>query len=152
MSSRLLVRPYRAGSAPRFALALFLIAAATASAEQRWSGKVTDASGSGLAGVAASFDAQRAVTDETGRFIFALPAAGTWALELSAGPYSTTRQITLPPPSGEQLVIVVDWPLVIQETQEVYAVSKRTERLMEAPAGGVETVTSRLSGSHVTRP
>ncbi|MCP3964092.1 MAG: TonB-dependent receptor [bacterium] len=145
MFSRFPIRRQPAGTVLCAALALVFAFAGAAPAEQRWSGKVTDPSGEGLAGVEAGFDGRRQVSDEHGRFTFTLPAAGTYALELSAGPYSTTRQIALPLPTGEDFAITVDWPLVIQERQEVYAVSKRVERLVEAPAAVTSLLPSELA-------
>ncbi len=126
-------------------LAFALAFAATALAESRWPGRVTNLDGGGLSGVEVSLAGKHDVTDEDGRFRFDQLEAGTYTLELSVGPYSARRQVTFPRPSGEVLIIAVDWPFVIQETQEVYAVSKRAERLVEAPAAVTSLLPSELA-------
>ncbi len=113
-------------------------------AEQRISGRVVNPEGDGFPGVEVSVADQRRVTDGDGAFDFDQLEAGTYELELRVGPYSTRRRVTFPRPNGEPLVIAVDWPFVVHETQEVYSVSKRAERLVEAPAAVTSLLPSEL--------
>ena len=147
-------RRHRAWTPPRFGtvvhLGYTLALAGVAVAEHRLSGTVTNSQGYGLAGVEVSLAgaggaAAEDVTGQDGAFSFAQLEAGTYALELSVGPYSARRQVTLPAPTGEELAIAVDWPFVVQETQEVFAVSKRAERLVEAPAAVTSLLPSELA-------
>ncbi len=122
----------------------FAAFAGAAFAEHRLSGKVANL-GHGLSGVEVSLAGRRDVTGADGVFSFNGLEAGTYTLELSVGPYSHHQEVTLPRPTGEELLINVNWQLVYQETQEVYAVSKRAERLVEAPAAVTSLLPSELA-------
>lgn len=76
-----------------------------------------------------------AITDAEGRFEIADLAPGIWALSFSLG----TDLDTVPPlevtaGSTTRVMKTVDWMHIVAETLTVYSASRRTERIVEAPA------------------
>ena len=112
-----------------------LVALPLLAANGRITGHITRADGSGIGGVIVQVvELSRAVTTEAdGGFTLDVPA-GTYTLNFVAGDQAATESVTV---TGGQTATVnkqVDWRLSIAETITVYSASRRTERVVEAPA------------------
>jgi outer membrane receptor for ferrienterochelin and colicins len=115
---------------------LTLLAAPLFAANGRISGRITRSDGSGIGGVIVQVvELSRAlVTESDGTFSMDVPE-GTYSLQFVAGDQATTENnVTV---TGGQTTTVnkqVDWRLSVAETITVYSASRRTERVVEAPA------------------
>lgn len=123
-------------------LILTLLAAPLYAANGRISGRITRSDGSGIGGVIVQVvELSRAIVSEPdGSFTLDVPE-GTYTLNFVAGDQAATETVTV---AGNQTATVnkqVDWRLSIAETITVYSASRRTERVVEAPAA--VTVVSR---------
>ena len=123
-------------------LILTLLAAPLFAANGRISGRITRSDGSGIGGVIVQVvELSRAIVSEPdGSFTLDVPE-GTYTLNFVAGDQAATETVTV---AGNQTATVnkqVDWRLSIAETITVYSASRRTERVVEAPAA--VTVVSR---------
>ena len=118
-------------------LGFLLLFSATAlfAADGRISGRITRSDGSGIGGVIVSVsDAGRAVlTDSSGEFTMSVPA-GTYALQFVAGDQVANETVTVTAGNTTRVDKKVDWNLSIAETITVYSASRRTERVVDAPA------------------
>lgn len=90
--------PHRSGLAPWMAIGCLVGAAATAGAQSRTRGEVTDEWDNPLAGVTVTAEPtgpgspQTAVTDEDGRFEFGLLSSGDWFFTAEVDGYQGVRQ------------------------------------------------------------
>lgn len=115
---------------------LTLVAAPLFAANGRISGRITRSDGTGIGGVIVQVvELSRAViTEADGSFTLDVPE-GTYTLTFTAGDQATTENNVRV--TGGQTTTVnreVDWQLSIAETITVYSASRRTERVVEAPA------------------
>ncbi|HEY0143782.1 MAG TPA: TonB-dependent receptor [Thermoanaerobaculia bacterium] len=118
-------------------LGCLLLFSATAlfAADGRITGRITRADGSGIGGVIVSVsDAGRAVlTDSSGEFTMSVPP-GTYAVQFVAGEQVASETVTVTSGTTTRIDKKVDWNLSIAETITVYSASRRTERVVDAPA------------------
>jgi outer membrane receptor for ferrienterochelin and colicins len=102
----------------------------------RISGRITRANGTGIGGVIVQvLELSRVeLTNADGNFIFEVPA-GTYTLQFVAGDQADTeRNVVVTAGSTTRVAKQVDWNLSIAETITVYSASRRTERVVDAPA------------------
>ena len=121
------------------ALLLLLAEAGIVAAQQngRLAGKVTRSDSAGLAGVSVRIDQlnQVALTDASGAFAFAAVPAGTYDLTFSLSDH-TAKEAGVAVAAGATRTVdkKVDWDVSFAETITVTSVSRREERITEAPA------------------
>jgi iron complex outermembrane receptor protein len=124
----------------RFTLALAILilsASALSAADGRITGRVTRTDGSPLAGVVvqALGASTAAITDTNGAFQLDGIAPGTYTLNFSAGEYTATEaNVTVSSGQTARVAKTVDWRISMAETITVTTASRRTERIVEAPA------------------
>jgi iron complex outermembrane receptor protein len=121
------------------ALLLVLPGLGTAAAQQsgRLEGKVTRPDGAGLAGVSVRIDPldQVVLTDASGAYAFADVPAGTYNLTFSLVDHSAQEAGVEVAAGGTRTVDKkVDWDVSFAEMITVTSVSRREERITEAPA------------------
>ena len=100
-------------------------------------GKVTRLDGAGLAGVTVVIDplGRSAQTDATGSYVLDGVPAGTYEVTFSLSDHSTAESaIVVAAGATRTLDQKVDWDLSFAETITVFSVSRRAERITEAPA------------------
>ena len=105
-------------------------------ANGRISGHITRADGTGIGGVIVQVvELSRAViTESDGGFVLDVPS-GTYTLSFVAGEQATTENnVVVRDGATTRVDKKVDWRLSIAETITVYSASRRTERVVEAPA------------------
>jgi iron complex outermembrane receptor protein len=105
-------------------------------ADGRITGRITRDNGSGIGGVIVQVvQASKAVTSEPdGSFNIAVPP-GTYTVEFVAGDQvASESNVTVTDGAVTRVDKKVDWNLSIAETITVYSASRRTERVVEAPA------------------
>jgi len=130
MALRRSVRPLFLG----FLLTLF--ATAAFAQQGHIAGRITRADGSGIGGVIAQVVELSRVelTDANGNFRFNVPP-GTYTVQFVAGEQVETQNgITVTADTTTRVDKQVDWNLSVAETITVYSASRRTERVVEAPA------------------
>ena len=121
------------------ALLLVLAEVGTVAAQQtgRLAGKVTRPDGTGLAGVSVRIDPlnQVTLTDTSGAFAFAAVPPGTYDLTFSLSDH-TAKEAGVEVAAGATRTVdkKVDWDVSFAETITVTSVSRREERITEAPA------------------
>jgi iron complex outermembrane receptor protein len=123
------------------AVALVLSVAAPALAAAQASGKIEghvvrdDGSGVGGVSVALAGRPEVVLTETDGRFAFGRVEPGSHALTFSLGRH-LERVEAVEVAAGETALVeqVIDWPLAYVETITVNSVSRRPERIVEAPA------------------
>jgi iron complex outermembrane receptor protein len=129
------------------ALSLLLLVAGLAAAQEngRIEGRVTREDGSGILGVSVRLDQldQVVLTDAMGNFSFANVPPGTYTLTYSLLDYADTQEgVEVAAGGTETIDRVLDWDVSFAETITVTSVSRREERITEAPAA-VTVVTER---------
>ena len=88
-----------------------------------------------------------AVTNDEGRFVLPELAPGTWTVTFSLGTdLDTVPPVEVTAGSATEVEKTVDWMHIVAETLTVYSVSRRTERIVEAPAA-----VSVVSGESIER-
>lgn len=117
-------------------LLLFPVLNASALASGRIEGRVTRQDGSGLGGVTVVVNETRTatLTDPEGRFVFANVGPGTFSVTFLLGANTlTTEQIAV---NDDSVTVnqVVEWTVRYADTVTVYAASRHTQHLFEAPA------------------
>jgi outer membrane receptor for ferrienterochelin and colicins len=115
----------------------FLLIASSAFAQQgQISGRITRANGSGIGGVIVQVVELSRVelSDSNGNFQFAVPA-GTYTVQFVAGEQAVTENnVAVTAGATTRVDKEVDWNLSVAETITVYSASRRTERVVDAPA------------------
>ncbi|HEX4964599.1 MAG TPA: TonB-dependent receptor [Thermoanaerobaculia bacterium] len=121
------------------ALALFSLGATLAQAQGtgKITGKVTRLDGTGLAGVTVRIQSlDRSVqTNATGAYVLDDVPPGTYEVTFTLSDHSKTEAaVAVAAGSARTLDQKVDWDLSFAETITVYSVSRKAERITEAPA------------------
>src|SRR5215212_4713289 len=117
-------------------IVLCLLAVPLFAANGRISGRITRSDGTGIGGVIVQVvELSRAITtDADGSFALDVPA-GTYTLQFVGGDQAATENgVTVTAGQTTTVDKKVDWRLSIAETITVYSASRRTERVVEAPA------------------
>ncbi|HYO78757.1 MAG TPA: carboxypeptidase regulatory-like domain-containing protein, partial [Thermoanaerobaculia bacterium] len=117
-------------------LCLLLLAPAVFAANGRISGRITRPDGSGIGGVIVQVveTSQVELSDANGEFRFSVPP-GTYSLSFVAAEQAATETNVVVTSDGTTRVDKqVDWKLSVAESITVYSASRRTERIVEAPA------------------
>ncbi|MFL6248846.1 MAG: TonB-dependent receptor domain-containing protein [Thermoanaerobaculia bacterium] len=100
------------------------------------SGRITRNNGSGIGGVIVQIVelSQVELSDANGNFRFSVPP-GTYTVSFVAGDQAVTESNVVVAAGGTTRVDKqVDWNLSVAETITVYSASRRTERVVDAPA------------------
>jgi iron complex outermembrane receptor protein len=115
----------------------FALLATSAFAQQgHITGRITRANGSGIGGVIVQVVELSKVelSDSSGNFQFAVPA-GTYTVQFTAADQSASESnVNVTAGATTKVDKVVDWNLSVAETITVYSASRRTERVVDAPA------------------
>jgi outer membrane receptor for ferrienterochelin and colicins len=117
-------------------LALVFAATPLLAASGHIAGRLTRSDGSGIGGVIVQIvgTTEATLTESNGAFTFQVPP-GTYALSFIAGDQAATENnVTVTSGETTQVDKKVDWKLSVAETITVYSASRRTERVVEAPA------------------
>lgn len=117
-------------------IVLSLFTVSMFAADGRITGRITRADGSGIGGVIVQVVETGAVqlSDSSGEFRLTLPP-GTYSLQFVAGENVADQTGVVVPDGGTVRVDKqVDWRLSVAETITVYSASRRTERVVDAPA------------------
>jgi outer membrane receptor for ferrienterochelin and colicins len=124
-------------SARVLALALLiLLAVPLFAANGRIAGRITRADGTGIGGVIVQVVELSRVelSDSEGNFRFDSVPPGTYQLSFVAADQAAQDNITVTSGETARVDKKVDWQLSVAETITVYSASRRTERVVEAPA------------------
>jgi outer membrane receptor for ferrienterochelin and colicins len=100
------------------------------------SGRITRANGSGIGGVIVQVVELQKVelSDANGNFRFAIPP-GSYTVQFVAGDQAVTENnVSVTSGATTRVDKQVDWNLSVAETITVYSASRRTERVVDAPA------------------
>ncbi len=121
------------------ALSLFLLGAGLALAQGtgRIEGKVTRQDGTPLAGVTVRVEDldRAALTDASGAYVIAGVPPGTYEVTFSLSDHTVTESgVVVSAEAPRTLDKSVDWDVSFAETITVYSVSRREERITDAPA------------------
>ncbi len=122
------------------AAALVLLAAVPVMAEQdsgRIEGRVLRDDGSGVGGVSVAVTGRQeaVLTGADGRFAFGRIEPGSHALTFTLGRHlASAKGIEVVAGETARIEQTVDWPLAYAETVTVRSVTRRRERIVEAPA------------------
>jgi outer membrane receptor for ferrienterochelin and colicins len=117
------------------ALCLFSFAG-SAFAQGYIAGRITRANGSGIGGVIVQVVelSQVELSDANGNFRFGVPP-GTYTVTFVAGDQAVTENnVAVTGGATTRVDKQVDWNLSVAETITVYSASRRTERVVDAPA------------------
>jgi iron complex outermembrane receptor protein len=117
-------------------LLLVLVATSLFAADGRITGRVTRDNGSPIGGVIVqALGTNRAtLTDVNGNYTLTVPP-GTYTLNFSAAEHTATQEsITVGDGETVRADRQVDWRISVAETITVTSASRRTERIVEAPA------------------
>jgi iron complex outermembrane receptor protein len=118
---------------------LLLLGAGLAPAQQngRIEGKVTRQDGTGLGGVSVRINEldQSVLTDSSGAYTFDGVPAGSYTLSFRLGDNSVSEPgVEVAAGAARTVDKTVDWDVSFAETITVFSVSRREERITEAPA------------------
>jgi iron complex outermembrane receptor protein len=119
-----------------FILCLVLLAPAAFAANGRISGRITRPDGSGIGGVIVQIveTSQVELSDANGEFRFSVPP-GTYSISFVAAEQAATEpNVVVTSDATTRVDKQVDWKLSVAESITVYSASRRTERIVEAPA------------------
>ena len=117
--------------------ALFLVPAIYAQSTGRITGRVTKADNRGIGGVVVTVDGQSAagITDAEGNYTIERIPAGTHTVRFSAGDnIASVESVDVTAGAAATVNQVVDWQISLADSITVYSASRRTERVVEAPA------------------
>jgi iron complex outermembrane receptor protein len=115
---------------------LLLIASSLLAANGTIAGKITRSNGTGIGGVIVQVVELSKVdlTDASGNFSFSVPP-GTYSISfVAADQAATENNVAVTSGNTTRVDKQVDWTLSVAETITVYSASRRTERVVEAPA------------------
>ena len=115
---------------------LMLFATSVFAQQGSISGRITRTNGSGIGGVIVQVVELSRVelTDSNGNFRFGVPA-GTYTVSFVAGDQAVTESnVVVTAGATTRIDKQVDWNLSVAETITVYSASRRTERVVDAPA------------------
>ncbi|HYH07723.1 MAG TPA: TonB-dependent receptor [Thermoanaerobaculia bacterium] len=115
---------------------LTLLATSLLAANGTINGRITRNDGTGIGGVIVQVRELRRVeaSDPEGNFRFSVPP-GTYTVEFVAGDQvAVENNVVVTDGATTSLEKKVDWNLTLAETITVYSASRRTERVVEAPA------------------
>ncbi|HEY0160515.1 MAG TPA: TonB-dependent receptor [Thermoanaerobaculia bacterium] len=118
-------------------LCIALFATTVFAAPGRLAGRITRADGSGIGGVIVQVVELSRVelTDPDGNFRFDNIAPGTYTVSfVAADQAATENNVVVSDGQTARVDKQVDWSLSLAETITVYSASRRTERVVEAPA------------------
>ncbi|HYI13432.1 MAG TPA: TonB-dependent receptor [Thermoanaerobaculia bacterium] len=125
-------------SARVLALALLTLLAVPSlfAANGRIAGRITRADGSGIGGVIVQIVELSRVelTDSDGNFRFDAVPEGSYTLSMVAVDNAVNENVTVAGGQTARVDKQVDWQLSVAETITVYSASRRTERVVDAPA------------------
>ncbi len=110
---------------------------ALAQGSGRLEGRITRPDGRGLGGVSVVLNELGAaeITDAKGNFAFAAVPAGAYTVTYTLGTNTVTDTgVAVAAGSTKTLDKTVDWDVSFAETITVFSASRRTERIVEAPA------------------
>lgn len=119
-----------------FGFCLMLLATSAFAQQGTITGRITRANGSGIGGVIVQVVELSRVelSDAGGNFRFAVPA-GTYSIQFVAGEQAATESnVAVTAGNTTRVDKQVDWNLSVAETITVYSASRRTERVVDAPA------------------
>lgn len=99
-------------------------------------GRITRANGSGIGGVIVQLvgTSKVALSNSSGVFTIDEVLPGSYELEFVAGDQVAKENVTVAVGTTTNVNKQVDWNLSVAETITVYSASRRTERVVEAPA------------------
>ncbi len=115
---------------------LTLLATSVFAQQGHISGRITRTNGSGIGGVIVQVVeiSKVELSDANGNFSFAVPA-GTYNLQFVAGEQAVAENnVSVTAGNTTRVDKQVDWNLSVAETITVYSASRRTERVVDAPA------------------
>ena len=118
-------------------ISLLFAAEVLAQSSGRIAGRVTRENGTGLSGVIVSVSelSQATVTDSNGNYAFNNVPAGSYTVIFTGGDQSETlTNVAVNPGSTTNADKTVNWQLTFAESITVYSASRRTERIVDAPA------------------
>src|SRR5687767_7399873 len=118
-------------------ISLLFAAEVLAQSSGRIAGRVTRENGTGLSGVIVSVSelSQATVTDSNGNYAFNNAPAGSYTVIFTGGDQSETlTNVAVNPGSTTSADMTVNWQLTFAESITVYSASRRTERIVDAPA------------------
>lgn len=130
-------------------LCLLLLAPAAFAANGHIAGRITRANGSGIGGVIVQVVELSKVelTDPDGNFRFSVPP-GSYTVSFVAGDQAATENnVAVTSGATTNLNKQVDWNLSVAETITVYSASRRTERVVEAPAAVTVATTEQIEAA-----
>ena len=133
-------------------LLVFLVTLPLLAAHGHIEGRVTRSDGTGLGGVIVELLELSLVeaTDSNGRFRFEIDP-GIYTLRFTAGDQTDTqRAVRVTEAETTRLEKQVDWKLSLAETITVYSASRRTERVVDAPASVTVASTEQIQAASPT--
>ena len=115
---------------------LILLAVPLFAANGRITGRISRADGTGIGGVIVQIVELSRVelSDSEGNFRFDSVPPGTYQLSFVASDQASQDSITVTDGQTARVDKRVDWQLSVAETITVYSASRRTERVVDAPA------------------
>ena len=120
-----------------FLFLVILCIAGAALADGRITGRVTRDNGSPIGGVIvqALGTSRATITDASGNYTLDAVPAGTYTLNFTAGEHTATQEgVVVADDATVRADRQVDWRISMAETITVTSASRRTERIVEAPA------------------
>lgn len=132
-----------------FVVVSLLVSAPLFAAHGHIEGRVVRPDGTGLGGVIVEVAEKSLVeaTDSSGRFRFELDP-GVYTLRFAAGDQTATETgVTVTEGQTARVEKQVDWKLSLAETITVYSASRRTERVVEAPASVTVASTEQIESA-----
>ncbi len=116
--------------------ALMLLATSAFAQSGNIAGRITRANGSGIGGVIVQVVELSRVelSDSDGNFRFSGVPAGAYTVQFTAAEQVATENVNVTAGATTRADKQVDWNLSVAETITVYSASRRTERVVDAPA------------------
>jgi len=120
-----------------FLVTVCLVPAILAQSSGRITGRVSRADNRGIGGVIVTVDGQSGagITDGDGNYTIERVPPGTYTVRFSAGDnIASMESVTVTAGGAASADQVVDWQISLADSITVYSASRRTERIVEAPA------------------